>query len=148
MSFTVLVECHHSDARLLTDGHLDVDPLKHRQEHWVRERLEKVTLGIDVNSEACLGVVPEREALIEAEYVIVLSSFGGIRLKSVLTEVLDPERCRVANIALLVLEAWDCDAAKFAAHCTVELRYIYLLGGYGIAEGRRNVLLNKLRQSS
>ena len=35
LPLTVLVESHHCNASILTNRHLDIDPLIERQEYWV-----------------------------------------------------------------------------------------------------------------
>ena len=75
--------------------------------------------------------------------MIHFTTFGRIRLKSVLAKVFHPERCRVANVALFELEARNHNVTELVTHGTVKLRHINLLRWDRITEWRSNVFLHE-----
>ena len=111
------------------DRNLDINPLVQGQEDRLRIRLEEIVLRIHVDAETGWRVVPEGEALVEAEDMVIVASYLRVPLVSVSAHVLQPERGRVANVALSVQETRNADTSELSSTGPVERRDPDLLGG-------------------
>ena len=146
LSLSVLIEGHDCDARVLREGHLDIDPLVQRKEYRVGVRFIEIVLCVDVDAERGLAIVPKRKGLVKTKQMVLVATFGGVRLERMLAKVLHPETRRVADVALLEFEARDALVGKFITASPVKLGHLNLLRGNRVTEWRGYVLLNKVRQ--